>query len=1329
MSHSLYRIVRLLRLVENRRCADCSRALGDGTKAYAQIQYGVWICLDCAKVHVRHVNADTLIAAMSSSWKEEDINFMVRSGSNMVQNKILEHNYNGIEKPQPDSSQQIREIWIRCKYNKLLTMPMASTNEMPPIKPAKPPRPSSITSSRRSLRGSLVMEKAIQEGFKTELPTRLADFFITISPSVFTADELESAKQGGSLSAHCEDLSFKPRIEGCFPRPDWYDDAPVPDMAAPFIFPDGMHLSPKDVAPRNFSFVLTDEHRVKIFGAALVFYELLEPEDIDSLLGKRGEKNSSWMLVYAPRAIAVIGHYPFFHAYTEFLRDLYHASLSSGPMPIERLVQYFMLQTPLPPLGKVMVRLQLCNQTMLVSRPPVNRLPMVDFSYRPVFSCLSVQNVVLVFRIICAEFGVCFVSKNISLLTPVQEAFLSFLFPLVWQGVYIPILPRGMLDILDAPVPIIMGVDRAFIEHISPERRPKALIFVDLDANQVHIGGTLLSGITAPELAALHEEAEDSADMDMEARKEVLGFLREPVPVRQITKLINALGHSGGCIFGHKVATALLEEAGRAFPHDEHLTPLSSFSVEVGTVVSDEGGQSKYNMYAATKCLGGVHMDKGDMTYRSILDPGNNTHNVLSERWDECDHFDAEEVRAAFLRFFVSLFLENDDHYLAKSHDYGHGGGGTPDGGNRASVLGRSSSRSSGRDSDQYGEDAAKTGQRRKSKALSVMKYFTAGSSAAHGSIASKGASEGHYLNPDGREYFFARIQGTQMYSQFNDEREGLPDLPEVRFFTESILEKKNRSKMHFHKDSTPFLADTSDEVTGMYSPPVPSLRGLPDGKRFEYSRFPVLDIDNLGPERSRKVLVEGPEMRRKVKTDTSLSRFVANNAQRLGQTDSANTYNPAQKAPNNPKAKGAAEYRFDDILYQGRQRVAKTVSTLSKVQALMRRHRCRQAFYEASKAIRLIQRVFRGHMGCQEAYKRRLLGQAASNQHHIVMLQAVVRMFVKVSAYRRFRFQVIKIQSLHRMGKLRSEYRITIRRFWMLKAVTRGWILRVLQYQERMALMERYKIQLLLSWKAYHVSNYHRAMFLSMVAEPSFFNLALLKAELLRMFTSLGIVDIVLEEAHAGKWPHGQSRLLEEAPKSAVFLALQRAGGCTNGNDELAKLLGSRFRQSHAIREETLRLETSAMYRKLKYDVSSADKEALFDAFHVPKGAKKRKETLLEAMWSDPTSIDNTTSSIAVVKKVHESNGGGGDSKALDFSSFSLFGRADEDAEATSGSIEEEWCKRVRAERLSDAMLDTVRACLYIISKQKTVLRELDHEYDPGKGRRAAFGRVRCNQ
>ena len=104
-------------------------------------------------------------------------------------------------------------------------------------------------------------------------------------------------------------------------------------------------------------------------------------------------------------------------------------------MPIERYVINFLQEVPLPPPGRVDIRYFMPNNfKFLISRPPPNKLPMVDFSYRPLFTCLSVENIIIVFQCLCAELTVCICSDNLALLTPVQEAFLSFLFPLVWQG-------------------------------------------------------------------------------------------------------------------------------------------------------------------------------------------------------------------------------------------------------------------------------------------------------------------------------------------------------------------------------------------------------------------------------------------------------------------------------------------------------------------------------------------------------------------------------------------------------------------------------------------------------------------------------------------------------------------------------------------------------------------------------------------------------------------------------------------------------------------------------------------------------------------------------
>lgn len=43
------------------------------------------------------------------------------------------------------------------------------------------------------------------------------------------------------------------------------------------------------------------------------------------------------------------------------------------------------------------------DRTLIISRPPKNRLPLVDFSYRPLFASLSVENILCIFGLLLTE--------------------------------------------------------------------------------------------------------------------------------------------------------------------------------------------------------------------------------------------------------------------------------------------------------------------------------------------------------------------------------------------------------------------------------------------------------------------------------------------------------------------------------------------------------------------------------------------------------------------------------------------------------------------------------------------------------------------------------------------------------------------------------------------------------------------------------------------------------------------------------------------------------------------------------------------------------------
>lgn len=182
---------------------------------------------------------------------------------------------------------------------------------------------------------------------------------------------------------------------------------------------------------------------------------------------------------------------------------------------------------------------------------------MVDFSYRPLFAFLSIDNILAVFACLCQEMSVCICSRNIALLTPVQEALLSLLFPFVWQGCYVPVLPADMAELLHAPVPLLTGMQ---VEDISetfldddPSMRPSNLVIVHLDSDTVHYGS-------------------DCHPL--------------PLPKAMLPKLRQKLIEHGSALHQLPEELVSLGNADMLYPNDEHMRPMKNFIAAQGVLSS-----------------------------------------------------------------------------------------------------------------------------------------------------------------------------------------------------------------------------------------------------------------------------------------------------------------------------------------------------------------------------------------------------------------------------------------------------------------------------------------------------------------------------------------------------------------------------------------------------------------------------------------------------------------------------------------------------------------------------------------------------------------------
>jgi hypothetical protein len=233
------------------------------------------------------------------------------------------------------------------------------------------------------------IEKENEKKIVETLPIRIADYFLTIGPGKLISKTTDLKYD------NIDQLTFNPIIINCYPDPQTMPDTPLPELVGPFAFPLGLTLSTVEKLPYCFTFVLTDVNRVKLYGTTLIVYELLEPEQLSKLLNgtlhSNAKNNRSYRdlknnskdvknnlksksaesihnnnnssnnnsnfeinqntVVYAPKAITILSHYGFFNLFSKFLEELYHVSLSTPSIPIERFVFNFMHELPLPPQG------------------------------------------------------------------------------------------------------------------------------------------------------------------------------------------------------------------------------------------------------------------------------------------------------------------------------------------------------------------------------------------------------------------------------------------------------------------------------------------------------------------------------------------------------------------------------------------------------------------------------------------------------------------------------------------------------------------------------------------------------------------------------------------------------------------------------------------------------------------------------------------------------------------------------------------------------------------------------------------------------------------
>lgn len=268
-----------------------------------------------------------------------------------------------------------------------------------------------------------------------------------------------------SLKRTKDGSGYEPQITYQFPKRDGMarfqkeEEEKTLKAITLFCFPEGINWAPlTEYHSETFSFVLTEidgSRRNGYCRRLLPRGKGARPPEaycIISSLACFGLFSKIFDEVEKRRQISMAMIYP-------FMQKLREASFPAPGHTVE-------IKSFIPESGTEIISL---------TRPLDSWLEHVDFA--TLFRCLTDEEVLLVFAAAVLERRIIFIADELGTLSQIIHAVAALLYPFTWQHTLISIVPEILIDVVMAPTPYLLGVQKHLLDQVTDQTD---LLVVDL---------------------------------------------------------------------------------------------------------------------------------------------------------------------------------------------------------------------------------------------------------------------------------------------------------------------------------------------------------------------------------------------------------------------------------------------------------------------------------------------------------------------------------------------------------------------------------------------------------------------------------------------------------------------------------------------------------------------------------------------------------------------------------------------------------------------------------------------------------------------------------
>ncbi|KAJ8922376.1 hypothetical protein NQ315_004319 [Exocentrus adspersus] len=239
--------------------------------------------------------------------------------------------------------------------------------------------------------------------------------------------------------------------------PDKYKDEEVlksvPQFAYPYKF--------ENEVIQHYSFVLTDSQSKWTFGFC-----------------RHDPKSET--------AIVVLSYLPWHQAFYKFI-DTTAVLMHSSRTEDLREFLYAVYNARLAEPGKkFVVPFNRGESTFSIDVPRPFQLPSIpeNRNLTEYFNAVDTHNMMVIFASMLYERRIIFTSKKLQRLSACVQSANDIIYPMIWQHIFIPVLPMSFMDYLFAPMPFLIGVPDEVLKQVHRNEIGDVVI-LDADANTV----------------------------------------------------------------------------------------------------------------------------------------------------------------------------------------------------------------------------------------------------------------------------------------------------------------------------------------------------------------------------------------------------------------------------------------------------------------------------------------------------------------------------------------------------------------------------------------------------------------------------------------------------------------------------------------------------------------------------------------------------------------------------------------------------------------------------------------------------------------------------